>query len=187
MELTKIKCMNSVVHAMENVLKTIKKGDDHILNCFMIIRNNYSHSVESIRKLAEENRVSMRIDDASTYQNHFRDVFGFWGDNPIEFLSRRSLTEPKLDRYQFARQILRGLYSIENYPRISEPTKKNLVKCPEKLKYDLEAYPHIETYKNGDFKIEADDELLWLIKFIKDFYVEVEHWYKQQNKNYSGV
>ena len=182
MELKKITSMNSVVVAMENALKTIRKGDDHILNGLMLVRNNHSYSVEMVRKIAEENRVSMRIDENTTYHNHFRDIFGFWADNPIEFLNRRNLTEPTLDRYAFSRQILRGLYSIDYYPRISEPTKKNLVKCPERLKYDLDKYEVIQTFKDGDFKIEADEELLWLIKFIKDFKEEVELWAKRETK-----
>ena len=65
---------------------------------------------------------------------------------------------------------------MDLYTRISPPTKKNLVKCPERLRHDLNEYEKIETYKDGTFKIQADEELLWLIQFIKEFNTKLEKW-----------
>jgi hypothetical protein len=181
MELKKIKYMDTVVSAMENVLKTIKKGDQHILSTIEMVNKKHIEAVRDVRNFAEKNIVSCRIDESSTYNSIFRDIFGFWGDNPIEFLHRDTLTKPKLDRYAFSRQIRGGLYAINDFLRISEPTKKNLVKCPERLRYTLEGYTNIETYKDGTFKIEADEELLNFIKFTRKFIEELDKWEKEKN------
>ena len=180
MELKKLEHMKSVVEAMNNILNLLAKNDDNlIVEKIKEVNRNYKQDVLDVEKLAEQKRVSIRIEPSSTYLYHFKDVFGFWADSTIEYYNRINLSG-NFDRYNFGRQILRGLYSIEHYPRISEPTKKNLVKCPERLKYDLRAYTTIDTYQNGTFKIEADEELFWLIKFIKDFNKTLEMWQKKE-------
>lgn len=182
MKLTKVPGMDSVIRAMQNVLETIENDDEYIVNKLLLVNSNVKKAISEVQALAEKNRVSIRQNDHSTVSNHFRDVFGFWADNPVEYYYREDffLKNGEFDRYYFARQIIRGLYSIEYYPRISAPTKKNFVKAPEKLQYDLREYPVIEKYNNGSFKIEADQELLDFIQYVKDFYAILDRWSKRE-------
>ena len=186
MKLTKVPGMDSVIKAMQNVLETIENDDEYIVNKLLTMNDNIKKAIIEVQNCAEKNRVSIRQNDHSTVSNHFRDIFGFWADNPVEYYYRPDfyLDQKKMggtfDRYNFARQIIRGLYSIEYYPRISSPTKKNLVKVPERLQYDLKEYPVIEKYANGTFKIEADQELLDFIQYVKDFYTILDRWSKRE-------
>lgn len=183
MKLTKVPGMDSVIKAMGNVLELINHNDDNmILNKLLLVNSSVKKAIAEVEDLAEKNHVSIRQNDHSTVSNHFRDVFGFWADNPVEYYYRPYffIIYGQFDRYNFARQIIRGLYSIEYYPRISAPTKKNLVKVPEKLQYDLREYPLIERYSNGSFKIEADQELLDFIQYVKDFYAILDKWTKRE-------
>ena len=181
MKLTKVPGMDSVIRAMQNVLETIENDDQYIIDKLLLVNSNVKKAIAEVEDLAKKNNVSIRQNDHSTVSNHFRAVFGFWADNPVEYYHRPDFfISGKFDRYNFARQIIRGLYSIEYYPRISAPTKKNFVKVPEKLQYDLREYPVIERYSNGSFKIEADQELLDFIQYVKDFYAILDRWSKRE-------
>ncbi len=181
MKLTKIPGMDSVIRAMQNVLETIENDDQYIVGKLLLVNSNVKKAIAEVNGLAEKKQVSICQNDHSTVSNHFHVVFGFWANNPIEYYHRPDFfLSGKFDRYNFARQIIRGLYPIEYYPRISVPTKKNFVKVPEKLQYDLREYPVIEKYGNGSFKIEADQELLDFIQYVKDFYAILDRWAKRE-------
>ena len=182
MELIKLKFMANTVSCLNAILETIEQGDDFIISKVKETNQEFQECVSAVETLAKEKNVTIRVNDSSTYSTIFRKNFNFWTESPLIFFHYFDrYTKPKLDRYEMFRQIKGGIYSLDLYTRISKPTKKNLVKCPERLKYDMNEYEKIETYKDGTFKIQADAELLWLIQFINEFNKKLDKWVRRES------
>ena len=72
------------------------------------------------------------------------------------------------------------MHSLRYWKNISKPTKRGVVKCPNRISMELADYPVIDRFNSGDFKIQADKELFDLLTEIEEFYASIEIWAKKK-------
>ncbi len=172
----RIKYMDNVVQNMRSIKQFLKSdvSDDEMKKAIDSFNSVLEISIKDVLDFAKKKGVYVREDRASAASEIFRRMFGFWIDDA------NRLTSKNYSRRSFGRQIAEGLYSLKHWKHISNPTKAGVVKCPDRTFMELGNYPTITRFSSGDFKIQADKELLDLLAEIQEFYEFLENW---MNKN----
>lgn len=168
---------------MDNIIRNIRAvrvfldqdvNDEKMKNLIDDLNREVRSSIDEVLSFAKEKRVTVRENHESTAYTISTDFFGFWINEP------HRLSSKNYSRYDFSKHITDSLYSLRYWKQVSKPTKKGVVKCPNRISMELADYPVIDRFKDGDFKIQADKELFDLLTEIEEFYVSVDKWV---NKN----
>ncbi len=167
------------IRYMDNVVRNLRAArvfleqdinDEKMKNLIDDLNREVKSSIDEVLNFAKEKRVSIRENHESTAYTISTDFFGFWIDQP------HRLSSKDYSRYDFARRINNSLYSLRFWKSISKPTKKGVVKCPDRLSMELADYHVIDRFNGGDFKIQADKEVFDLLAEIEEFYAAIEKW-----------
>ena len=169
----RIKYMDNVVENMRTIRNFLKDDrSDYTMKCLIDDFNKtLETNIKEVLDFAKEKGVYVREYRDSAASEIFRRCFGFWIDN-----AHRTTSEG-YSRDSFRIKIMAGMYTLQYWRKTSKPTKKGIVKCHDRIFGELkDGYPVIERYSSGSFKIQADQELLDLLKEIEEFHTELENW-----------
>ena len=168
----RIKYMDNVVQNIRAVRVFLEQdiNDEKMKNLIDDLNREVESRIREVLDFAREKKVSIRENHESTAYTISTNFFGFWINDPHRLYSNN------YSRYDFARRITDSLYSLRYWKSISKPTKKGVVKCPNRISMELAEYPIIDRFNSGDFKIQADKELLDLLTEIEEFYAAIEKW-----------
>ena len=171
---SKIEGMDSAVQNMRNVRKFLDNDPSDVQMKRLIDEFNLvlETSINEVLDFAKQKGVCVHEYPHTSASTIFQRMFGFW------IADAHRTTSEGYSRGSFRIKIISKMYNhIRPFKKTSKPTKSGIVKCDSEIYANLvKNYHIIERYKNGDFKVKADEELLGLLAEIEEFYTYLENW-----------